>query len=136
MAIIHPSSATPDSSGPRYLRSFRRPFLVARWIAVVVIFPILLGAAIVALLVDSSRGHTYLITLIQQKATQSLGVPVHLQNLDLHLATLSIDLYGLTINGAGPHSNSPLLQVQHAEAGVRVVSVLRTLMVLRQHPHR
>ncbi|MGA9586911.1 MAG: translocation/assembly module TamB domain-containing protein, partial [Terracidiphilus sp.] len=124
MAIIHPSSATPDSSGPRYLRSFRRPFLVARWIAVVVIFPILLGAAIVALLVDSSRGHTYLITLIQQKATQSLGVPVHLQNLDLHLATLSIDLYGLTINGAGPHSNSPLLQVQHAEAGVRVVSVL------------
>ena len=72
---------------------------------------------------NSSRGHAYLINLIQKQAQESLGVLCTSQNLDLHLSTLSVDLYGLTIDGAGPHSNPPLLQVQHAEAGVRVVSV-------------
>jgi translocation and assembly module TamB len=92
-------------------------------IAVVVVFPIVLGAMVFAFLVNSSRGHAYLIGQIQKQVQESLGVGVHLQNLDLHLATLSVDLYGLTIDGAGSHPNPPLLQVQHAEAGVRIVSV-------------
>ncbi len=124
MAIIHRSS---NDSEPREIhshRSFRRPLLLAaKWIAVVIVIPILLGAAVFAFLVNSARGHAYLINLVQKKAGESLGVPVHLKNLDLHLATLAVDLYGLTIDGAGPHSNPPLLQVQHAEARVRVVSV-------------
>ncbi len=88
-----------------------------------IVFPILVGAVVLALLVNSSRGHAYLINALQNKAAESLGVAVRLQNFNLHLTTLSVDLYGLTIDGAGPHSNPPLLQVQHAEAGVRVVSV-------------
>jgi translocation and assembly module TamB len=97
--------------------------IAVRLIAVVVVFPIVLGAMVFAFLVNSSRGHAYLIDKIQKQAQESLGVGVHLQNLDLHLATLSVDLYGLTIDGAGPHPNPPLLQVQHAEAGVRIVSI-------------
>ena len=122
---------------PSDIDRFGRPLLLAaKWIAVVIVFPILLGAAVFAFLVNSERGHAYLINLIQKQAGESLGVPVHLQNLDLHLATLSVDLYGLTIDGAGPHSYPPLLQVQHAEASVRVVSVLGREVVLRQHSHR
>ncbi len=37
---------------------------------------------------------------------------------------LSLDLYGLTVHGAAPYPNPPLLQVAHAEVGVRIVSVL------------
>lgn len=124
MAIIHTSSGDSHSREPRPRRSFRRPLLiVARLIAVVVVFPIVLGAFVVAFLVNSSRGHAYLIGKIQEQAQESLGVAVRLENLDLHLATLSVDLYGLTIDSAGPHPNPPLLQVQHAEAGVRIVSI-------------
>jgi translocation and assembly module TamB len=124
VAIIHRITGGSDPREPRSDRSFRRPLLIAaRFIAVTIVFPILLGAVVLALLVNSSQGHAYLINAIQNKAGETLGVAVRLQNFNLHLTTLSVDLYGLTIDGAGPHSNPPLLQVQHAEAGVRVVSV-------------
>jgi translocation and assembly module TamB len=125
VAIIRTSS---DGSEPRELRpqrSWRKPLVaVARFVFVVIVFPILLGAVVLALLVNSARGHAFLIDLMQKKAGESLGVNVHLQNFNLHLASLNVDLYGLTIDGAGPHPNPPLLQVQHAEAGVRIVSLL------------
>jgi translocation and assembly module TamB len=124
VAIIHRITGGSDPREPRSDRSFRRPLLIAaRFIAVTIVFPILVGAVVLALLVNSSRGHAYLINALQNKAAESLGVAVRLQNFNLNLTTLSVDLYGLTIDGAGPHSNPPLLQVKHAEAGVRVVSV-------------
>ena len=124
MAIIHRSSRDSEFREPQRHRSFRRPLLLAaRWIAAVIVFPILLGAVVFFFLVNSSRGHAYLINLIEKQAEENLGVPVRLQNLDLHLTTLSVDLYGLTVDSAGPLSYPPLLQVQHAEAGIRVVSV-------------
>ena len=124
MAIIHRITGGLDPRDPEPRQSFRRALLMAaRFIAVTIVFPILLGAVVLALLVNSTRGHAYLINLIQKQAADSLGVAVHLQNFNLHLATLSVDLYGITIDGAGPHPDPPLLQAQHAEAGVRVVSV-------------
>ncbi len=125
MAILHRSPDDSDSREPQSRRSFRRPLLiVGKFFATVIVFPILLGAFVFFALLNSSRGHAYLINLIQKQVTESLGVPIRLQNLDLHLATLSVDLYGLTIDGAGPHPTPPLLQVEHASAGVRVVSVV------------
>jgi translocation and assembly module TamB len=96
---------------------------VFKAIAAFIVFPILLGAIIFVFLVKSTAGHNYLLKRIQDQATQSLGVGVHLQNFTLHLTTLSADLYGLTVDGAGPHSYPPLLQVEHGHVGVRVVSV-------------
>ena len=124
MATIHKSIGNPTGEPPTH-RSFRRPLLIAAKLFVtVIVFPILLGALVFFFVLNSSGGHAYLVNLVQKKATESLGVPVRLQNLNLHLTKLSVDLYGLTIQGAAPHANPPLLQVQHAEAGVRVVSVL------------
>ena len=113
---------TPTSV-PRHWLTRRRLLAIARVIAAFIVLPILLGAVVATSFVDSSRGHACLIRLFQQKAAESLGVDVHLENFSLHLSTLSLDLYGLTVDGAGPHRNPPLLQVQHAEAGVRIVSV-------------
>ena len=104
--------------------SARRPLLsAAKWIAAIIIFPILLGAVVFAFLVNSTAGHSYLLKRIQEQATESLGVGVRLQNFTLHLSTLSADLYGLTVDSAGPHPYPPLLQVDHGHVGVRVVSV-------------
>ena len=64
------------------------------------------------------------------QASKSLGVRVELQNFTLHLSTLSVDLYGLTIHGATPYPDPPLLQVQHVQAGVSIVSVLRSTWYL------
>ena len=49
---------------------------------------------------------------------------MQLENFALHLSNLSLDLYGVTVHGADPYPDPPLLQVAHAEVGVRIVSVL------------
>lgn len=92
-------------------------------IAAFIVFPILLGAIIAAFVLNSNAGHSYLLRLIQTEAAKSLGVGVRLQNFTLHLSTLSADVYGLTVDGAGPHAYPPLVQVEHGRVGVRVVSV-------------
>lgn len=115
-----PSSA---SSERRHWLSDRRLLAIIKAIAVLIVLPIVLGAIAVSAFVNSSSGHAYLLRLIQQEAAESLGVGVRLENFNLHLSSLSVDLYGLTVDGAGSYPAPPLLQVQHAEAGVRIVSV-------------
>lgn len=115
------SGSSEDRNRPSLTR--RRLLATAKAIAAIIVLPIILGAIALSAFVNSSRGHAYLINLVQQQATESLGVAVRLQNFSLHLSTLSLDLYGLTIDGVGPHPNPPLLQIQHAQAGVRIVSL-------------
>jgi len=98
---------------------------VLAWIWVVSTALTLAGFVAVALLLNNVRFHSYLIRLVESKASQSLGVPVHLQNFALNFHALSADLYGLTVEGATPYANPPLMQVDHAEASVRIVSILR-----------
>jgi translocation and assembly module TamB len=89
-------------------------------------FAVLMVLALVAVTVvlRSARFHDYLLNTVQKKASESIGTQVQLQNFALHLSNLSLDLYGLTVHGAAPYPDPPLLQVAHAEAGVRIVSVL------------
>jgi translocation and assembly module TamB len=84
----------------------------------------LVVAIVVVILVNNPRFHAYLIRTIESQASESLGVRVQLENFALHVQTLSVDLYGITVDGAAPYQNPPLLQVDHVAAGVRVVSVL------------
>ena len=102
---------------PRWMR-------IAGWIWLGFTALTLIGATAVAFLLNSQRFHNYLIQKIEASAADSLGVRVQLQNFALHLHTLSVDLYGITVDGASPYPNPPLLQVDHIEAGVRIVSIL------------
>jgi translocation and assembly module TamB len=84
----------------------------------------LLIVSVATILLHNARFHTYLLTLAEKKASDSLGVPVEIQNFAVHLSNVSLDVYGVTLHGAEPYANPPLLQVRHIEVGVRVVSVL------------
>src|SRR5208282_5817487 len=91
-------------------------------VLVALVFVVSVG---VLALLNSPSFHRYLRTTIEQSVSRSLGVAVRLQEFTLHLSTLSLDLYGVTIHGANPHPDPPLLQVQHIEAGVRIVSIFQ-----------
>ena len=84
-----------------------------------------LSVTAVAILLHSERFHQYVLTTVQQRASETLGVRVELQNFALNIVHLDLDLYGLTVDGAAPYANPPLLQVDHAEVGVRFGSILR-----------
>jgi len=75
------------------------------------------------LVVRSSRFHNYVLRTVDSKASAALNTPVHLQNFALRLSTLSLDLYGLTIEGQGPGANQPLLQAEHGHFDIGVTSI-------------
>lgn len=87
------------------------------------IFLVLIVIALWAVL-NSTAFHNYVLNTAQKQASERLGTQVRLQNFALHLSTLSLDIYGLTVHGADPYRDPPLLQMQHAEVGVRMVSIL------------
>jgi translocation and assembly module TamB len=116
------SSDPPERVPPRRYRRFMR---IVAWFYAGSTILLLLLAAITAILLNSTRFHNYVIRTAEQQAQESLGVRVQLQNFAVNLSNLRLDLYGVTVDGASPYSNPPLLQVQHAEASVRIISILR-----------
>jgi len=122
VAILDHSSAGNEPREPSG-RTGHRIALAAKWIGGAIVFPILFGMIIAAFLINTSAGKNKILRIVQDQASQSLNTAVRIQNFDLHLSKLSVDLYGVTIYGAGPHPEPPLLQVSHAEAGVRIVSL-------------
>ena len=105
---------------PKRSRVRRIAAVVAAGIAAV----LLLAFIAIAILLNDARVHRYLLATLNQQASDSLGVRVTVQNFVLHLETLSVELYGVSVSGAAPYPDPPLLQVEHAEAGVRIVSIL------------
>ena len=137
MAIPNRNPDLPEPSNPRRgpqltpprdhsrTKAARRVPPIFAWIGAALFLLILVLAIAVTILVNNPAFHRYVIRTIQDEAAKSLGVPVQLQEFSLHLSALSVDLYGVTVQGASPYTNPPLLQVQHAKAGIRIVSLLQ-----------
>jgi translocation and assembly module TamB len=116
-----------DSKPDLSLARKRRRHLLSRiaaWILAAGAMIILLAVSAIAFLLHNERFHKYVLVTAQQKASESLGVRVQLQNFAVNLSHLDLDLYGITVDGAAPYVNPPLLQIDHAEIGVRIVSIL------------
>jgi len=111
-------------SPPQHGQQKRLLLKIAIWTAGSVVALLVLVGITLAILLHSARFHNYVLTTVQQKASDSLGVRVQLQNFALNLWHLDLDLYGVTVDGAVPYADPPLLQVDHAEIGVRIVSIL------------
>ena len=124
MNTTDPSSGSNSPSSRLRQRFSPRALKIALWTEAILGLSLLLGGIAIAVLINSSKFHQYIINTVEQQASEKLGTGVHLQNFALHLSTLGLDLYGVTVDGASPYRNPPLLQVEHAEAGVRIVSVL------------
>ena len=108
----------------KFTGSHARLWKAGAWIFMGLAVLMVLAFVAVTVLLHSVRFHNYLLSTVQRKASESIGTQVQLQNFALHLSNLSLDLYGLTVHGANPYPDPPLLQVAHAEVGVRIVSVL------------
>jgi translocation and assembly module TamB len=117
-----PPPPAPEPVPPRRPHKLAR---IASWFfiisTVLTVLPIIIGA----ILLHSASFHAYVIRTAQQQVQETLGVPVRIQNYALNLSNLSLDIYGVTVDGASPYANPPVLQVQHAEASVRIVSIFQ-----------
>jgi len=75
------------------------------------------------LLLKSPSFHRYLLGKIVQQASEATGARVELQNFRFHIKTLTADVYGLTVHGTEPLEAQPLLRVQHARIGIKIISI-------------
>src|SRR6202165_1465738 len=68
----------PDTVAPKPSR--RRLLRIAAWLAAGITVLLLLVAVTATILLNSARFHEYVLSTVQKQATESLGVPVTLQN--------------------------------------------------------
>jgi translocation and assembly module TamB len=104
---------------------------MANWRKVVGWTAVTFGALVVLVIVtaivllQNPAFHRYLLAKIKQQAGEATGARVDIQNLQLHAKTLTADIYGLTVHGTERPGEKPLLQVEHARIGLRIISILR-----------
>jgi translocation and assembly module TamB len=80
----------------------------------------------------SQAFHAYVLAKIQQQATEATGARVRIQDLSLHLSTLSADAYGITVHGSEPDSRPPLLEADQLMVRLKIVSLLRKKVDLNE----
>lgn len=94
------------------------------WAAVGVGALLLIVIVAAFFLLRSHSVHRWVLAKIVQSASESTGARVELQNYDLTLKTLTADIYGLTIHGTEAAGEKPLLQIQKATVGIKIISIL------------
>ena len=95
------------------------------WVSSGILAVVSLLFVVAVIVLHTKTFHNYALNKLRTLATQQLGTQVDLQNFTLNLSRLSLDIYGLTLHGAAPYADPPLLQIQHAAAAVRIVSILQ-----------
>jgi translocation and assembly module TamB len=118
--VTSPSISPEPDKATNHRKIWPRILLWASGGLCFVVLLLLLGTI---MLIQNARFHGYLIRKADQIASQRLGTHVALQNFSIQLSSLNLDLYGVTVDGAAPYSQPPLLQVEHIGLGFRVVSV-------------
>src|SRR3984893_15045058 len=111
---------------------------VVGWTAVTFGALLLLVIVTAIVVLENPAFHRYLLAKIKQQAGEATGARVDIQNLQLHPKTLTADIYGLTVHGTERPGEKPLLQVDHARIGLRIISILRHKIniskLLIEHP--
>jgi len=110
---------TPPPAHPSHPR-WRR---VLSWISGIFLLLNVVVTLAVVVLLHSQRFHNYVLAKVRTIATENLNAQVDLQNFALHFSPIGLDIYGVTIHGASPYPNPPVLQLEHAHVGVRIVSL-------------
>ncbi|HEY2860840.1 MAG TPA: translocation/assembly module TamB domain-containing protein [Terracidiphilus sp.] len=115
---VPPQAPAPIRPRHRWRRFFA-------WAAGTILLLLIAFGVTIAVLLHSQRFHDYVLAKAQSSASDSLNARVDLQNFSLSFAPLGLDVYGVTIHGAAPYTSTPVLQLQHAHVGIRIVSFLQ-----------
>ncbi len=115
----HPS----EPPQPKAKGSLRRVLRVAAWTIAGLVCVVLVCMAALLGSLNFDGAHHYLLGLAQRETGSMLVVPVKIENFTVHLSNLSADVYGIRVAGASPYPDPPLLEIDHVEVGVRIVSI-------------
>jgi len=100
---------------------------IVRGVAFVVGLLVILIAIALPLLLHSAKFHQYVLRTAREDASQALQTRVGIRDYGLTFSGISptLDVYGVSIAGAAPYSDTTVASVEHARVGVRIVSLLQ-----------
>src|SRR6266478_3062094 len=102
------------------------------WMAITIGGLLLVIVVAAVLLLKSPAFHRYVLGKIVRQASEATGARVELQNFTFHIKTLTADGYGLTVHGAEPPEAQPLLRVEHARVGIKIISIFHRTVNLSE----
>ncbi len=118
-------SRPEDPEPPKPPKRKHRGWRIAGWSILGLIGFVIAAVLVLAALVDTDGVHRAILNFAQKEASKELGVRARLENFQIHWAPLGLDLYGVSVDGAGLHPTPPLLEVNRVEVGVRIVSIFK-----------
>lgn len=100
---------------------------------------LLFGAAVVILVVGAAYIviHTtafnrFVLEKVVEQAQEATGSQVEIRSMQIHWDHLGVDLYGVVIHGSGPQTGPPFLTADHIGVGLKIISILRKKVDLRE----
>jgi translocation and assembly module TamB len=89
------------------------------------VLTVIAGLTLVLVVEHSHSFRQNILARVEQNLRESTGAKIEIRDFELHLATLTLDIYGLIVRGREADPSQPLLQADHVEAGVLIDSFLR-----------
>jgi len=88
------------------------------------IFVLIIGIAItgILLLQHSKSFRESLLGKVENSIAESSGARVSVRDFNLHLSTLSLDLYNVVVRGTETNPDEPLLRADHLGVGLKILS--------------
>jgi translocation and assembly module TamB len=105
---------------------------VVRWTAIVLggLLAALVTAAIVV--VHTTAFQHFVVSQLEQKTQAGTGARLGIKGLAINWRLLTLDLYGITLHGREKDLQSPLLAADHLRVGLKIISLLRRKVDLRE----
>ena len=91
---------------------------------------LLIGAAYV--IFHTTAFNRFVLAKLVQQAEQATGSRVDIRSMEIHWDKLDVDLYGLVIHGKEAASAPPFFQADHVGVGLKIVSILRKKVDVRE----
>jgi translocation and assembly module TamB len=100
---------------------------IVLWAAAGIGVLIVLVVVTIFVLLHNTSFHRYVLRTAQVKASAAIGTQVRLREYALHFSGISpsLDLYNVSVDGAVPYRNPPLLTADHINVKLTVTSLLR-----------
>ena len=91
-------------------------------IGLLILIAVIVAAILALIHIPSLR--KFALRVAEQKLSASFGARIQARDFALSLSQLTLDLYSVTVNGAAPYAEPPLVTVDHIGLGLGITSLL------------
>jgi translocation and assembly module TamB len=113
-----------DSKSPRSTGRRWRKIVLWSITGIVVLVTAVVITGVLLLEHNQSFRH-FILAKVESTIAESTGAKIDVRDFDVHISTLSVDLYNVKVHGTEPDPDKPLLQTDRLGASIKILSLFR-----------